>query len=144
MALIAWGTDPCPKCGAPVASDCGATLCAACAQLQATAESGYGEPAPIVEVALTELPWEVPATAERAEKGTRFGGVGYRVWFANGYGASVIRHLYSYGGPAGLWEIAVLDSDGELTYETPVTDYVVGRLSDSDVACVLREIAALR
>lgn len=62
--------------------------------------------------------------------------------FANGYSASVIQGPYSYGGPAGLWEIAVL-RDGRLDYSTPITDDVLGRLTDSEVGEVLAAIAAL-
>ena len=43
----------------------------------------------------------------------------------DGFGASVVRHPYSYGGAVGLWELAVLDSNGRLTYETPITDDVM-------------------
>lgn len=65
------------------------------------------------------------------------------VKFDNGYGASVVRHAYSYGGSRGLYELAVLDSDGDLTYSTPVTSDVLGFLTKADVAAALVEIAAL-
>ena len=32
----------------------------------------------------------------------------YVFQFENGFGASVIRGLYTYGGRQGLWELAVL------------------------------------
>ena len=48
-------------------------------------------------------------------------GVVSRTFFENGYGASVVRHEYSYGGKSGLYELAVLDSSGDLTYDTPIT-----------------------
>lgn len=67
--------------------------------------------------------------------------------FENGYGASVVRHRYSYGGRDGLWELAVIrfgsDGDYELVYDTPITSDVLGHLSDSEVEDVLRKIAAL-
>lgn len=56
--------------------------------------------------------------------------------FANGYGASVVRHQYSYGYEYGLWELAVLKSshDGwNLDYDTPIAEDVLGHLEPSDV-----------
>jgi hypothetical protein len=63
--------------------------------------------------------------------------------FNNGYGASVIRTENSYGGAAGLYELAVLDCNGDLTYDTPITDDVLGRLTEDDVTEALNRIAAL-
>jgi hypothetical protein len=65
------------------------------------------------------------------------------VTFANGYGASCVRSQFSYGGEQGLWEVAVLDKDGRLTYATPVSDDVIGHLEVEEVVDVLRQIAAL-
>lgn len=69
-------------------------------------------------------------------------------YFDNGYGASVIRHDYSYGGPEGLWELAVIEkSTGEkgfrLTYDTPVTDDVEGQLTEEEVEALLKQIKEL-
>ena len=77
-----------------------------------------------------------------------FGGVLYRFKFDNGYGASVIKHRYSYGSDQDLWELAVLDSfdrnpNGELTYDTPITDDVVGYLTDEEVRNLLEQIKGL-
>lgn len=71
------------------------------------------------------------------------GGDQYTFTFRNGYGASVVRNQFSYGGHEGLWELAVLDSEGRLTYATPVTDDVIGRMSEQDVSRVLYEVASL-
>jgi len=74
---------------------------------------------------------------------------GNRQWiyrFGNGYGASVVQGPYTYGGPMGLYELAVLVFDGddhELTYDTPVTDDVEGHLPLGEVADLLVRIAAL-
>ena len=70
-------------------------------------------------------------------------GIVARIVFENGYGASVVRHAYSYGGNNGLFEIAVLDSDGELCYTTPVTNDVIGYLRDIDVSDVMEKIQQL-
>jgi len=67
----------------------------------------------------------------------------YKIMFDNGYGASVIRGEYTYGGDKGYWELAVTDANGSLTYATPITDDVIGWLSDDDVADTLDRIAAL-
>ena len=71
------------------------------------------------------------------------GGTQRRYRFANGYGASVVNHSFSYGGAAGLWELAVTDHAGKLDYSTPITDDVLGHLSETKVQEILTQIAAL-
>ena len=63
--------------------------------------------------------------------------------FPNGYGASVVSHGVSYGGKKGLWEVAVLDADGSLCYDTPITDDVIGHLNDPEVDNILGQIFRL-
>ena len=63
--------------------------------------------------------------------------------FANGYGASVVSNSYSYGGKDGLFEVAVLDSDGEICYGTSVTSDVIGFLDFGSVADILKKIENL-
>lgn len=63
--------------------------------------------------------------------------------FDNGYGASVIRNDFSYGGRDGLYELAVLGLSGAITYETPITEDVLGWLTPLDVRAILRDIQAL-
>ena len=70
-------------------------------------------------------------------------GIISRITFENGYGASVVRHEYSYGGKDGLYELAVLNSDGELCYDTPVTNDVIGYLRTEDVTDVMAKIQQL-
>lgn len=77
--------------------------------------------------------------------------------FDNGLGASVIRNTYngipfSYGASEGLWELGVVKFNEDhvdenpsfsLTYETPITDDVLGYLTEEDVDRTLAEIEAL-
>lgn len=65
--------------------------------------------------------------------------------FENNFGASVIRHDSSYGGRDGLFELAVLTfaseaNDYELTYDTEITDDVLGHLTEEDVESLLKRI----
>ena len=62
--------------------------------------------------------------------------------FPNGYGASVIRHKGSYGYKKGLWEVAVL-FEGELCYDTEITNDVLGHLNDPEVDNILGKIFRL-
>lgn len=71
------------------------------------------------------------------------GGVQHEYKFPNGYGASVVRHKFSYGGDEGLWELAVLDRNGVLTYDTPITEDVIGYLTEEQVDAFLMLIEAL-
>lgn len=77
-----------------------------------------------------------------------FDGVQYIFEFENHYGASVIKHFGSYGHEADLWELAVMklnDKNGEwyLNYNTPITDDVIGRLTDEEVRKLLKQIKEL-
>ena len=77
------------------------------------------------------------------------GGVQKVYRFANGYGASVVRHAFSYGGSDGLWELAVVKFRGphfdqfDLDYDTPITDDVVGRITEDEVDALLDRIKRL-
>lgn len=66
-----------------------------------------------------------------------------RVLFPNGYGVSIVRHGYSYGGNSGLFEVAVLGEDGEITYSTPVTGDVLGWLSVQEVLDTMKAVSEL-
>ena len=63
--------------------------------------------------------------------------------FDNGYGASVVSNRMSYGGERGLFEIAVLDSNGKIVYDTPVTNDVEGFLDFVGVVETLDKIKNL-
>ena len=81
---------------------------------------------------------------EFGEHPSHIGGVQARITFENGYGASVVKTPYSYGGKDGLYELAVLGIDGHLTYDTPVTSDVIGYLRDIDVTDVMEKIQQLQ
>lgn len=79
--------------------------------------------------------------------------------FDNNYGASVVQFTIgafggSYGVEGGRWELAVLRFTGEgvsfddphnwgLTYDTPITDDVIGHLDDDEVQAILAQIRDL-
>ena len=71
------------------------------------------------------------------------GGVQARIQFDNGYGASVVCTPYTYGGDKGLYELAVFGSDGHITYDTPITNDVIGYLRPEDVTDVMEKIQQL-
>ena len=70
-------------------------------------------------------------------------GVKCRMMFENGFGVSVVSHTYSYGGKDGLFEVAVLDEDGDLTYNTPVTNDVIGFLNPDEVTEIMEQVQNL-
>ena len=66
--------------------------------------------------------------------------------FPNGYGASLIRHQFSYGGEDGKFEIAVIKFKGDdcdITYDTPVADDVLGHLSPEECIQIFNDILVL-
>lgn len=62
--------------------------------------------------------------------------------FDNGYGVSVIKSKFSYGGPAGLYEMAILH-EGFITYDSDITDDVLGHLTPEDVERYMAKVKAL-
>lgn len=76
------------------------------------------------------------------------GGMQYLFRFENHYGASVVKHSFSYGSGKDLWELAVIKFDPEngswyLTYTTPITEDVEGCLTDEEVRDLLQRIKEL-
>jgi hypothetical protein len=69
-------------------------------------------------------------------------GVRARINFDNGYGASVVKSPYSYGGNQGLYELAIIKDDA-ICYDTPITDDVLGYLTEDDVTKYLGQIQEL-
>jgi hypothetical protein len=67
--------------------------------------------------------------------------------FENNYGASVIKHFGSYGYEDDLFELAVLYFDEDdiyhLSYNTPITNDVIGYLSNDNVMDYLEKIKKL-
>ena len=66
-----------------------------------------------------------------------------KLQFDNGFGVSVVSHTFSYGGKDGLFEVAVLDKEGNLTYETSVTNDVIGYLNPEEVTEVMKQVQKL-
>lgn len=61
--------------------------------------------------------------------------------FANGFAASIVRGIGTYGADRGLFELAVLEA-GSLHYENPVArEDVRGELTPIEVLELLREIS---
>ena len=69
-------------------------------------------------------------------------GIVSRTQFDNGYEVSVVKSEHSYGGKDGLYELAIFKDD-EICYDTPITNDVLGYLSDKDVTEVLIKIQQL-
>lgn len=80
-------------------------------------------------------------------KPSRFNGERATVFFENGYGASIIRNIFSYGGDQGLYELALLKGesikDFEICYTTEITDDVIGHLTTEKVSDLLEQIQKL-
>ncbi len=74
----------------------------------------------------------------------------HRFRFENNYGASVIKHFGSYGFEGDLFELAVIrynpknkNSIGDLCYDTPITNDVIGYLTNDEVLELLEKIKNL-
>ena len=69
--------------------------------------------------------------------------------FPNGYGASVRRGEFTYGGKDNLYELAIVkfNSEGpddfEIVYDTGISEYVIGYLGQEEVYSYLTKIKLL-
>jgi hypothetical protein len=72
-----------------------------------------------------------------------FGGIQAQTVFNNGYGVSVINGGGAYTNGADAYELAVYGKGGEICYDTPITDDVLGHLSADEVSEVMQQHAAL-
>jgi hypothetical protein len=73
-------------------------------------------------------------------------GIQYLEFFPNGYGVSIVNHEFSYKSDSGDWELAVVIGDKdkyELTYDTPITDNVLGSLSENEVNDICIKVSEL-
>ena len=70
-------------------------------------------------------------------------GIQYYYQAENGYGASIIQTTGSYGEKQGLWELAILDSNGQITYDTLIMADVMGYLTEEEVNQTLEKIKNL-
>jgi hypothetical protein len=74
------------------------------------------------------------------------GGIQYKAFYPNGYGASIVKHSFSHGSSEGKWELAVLKGTKDnwnICYDTPITDDVLGYLSEKEVDSILEQIEKL-
>lgn len=98
------------------------------------------------EISLIEGAVEAAGIAAPVIRTSLNGGIQHVYRFDNGYGASVVNHLSSYGV-----ELAVVVWKGptaphhsfKLTYDTPVAGDVEGWLTPERLTSLLAEIAAL-
>ena len=71
----------------------------------------------------------------------------YAAFFENGFGISIICGMGTYGGNRDLFEIAVLLGDKthfELCYDTPITNDVIGYLTEAEVLEYAHKIKDLK
>jgi len=74
-----------------------------------------------------------------------------RMHFDNGYGVSIVKHPFSYGGSSytnneNEWEVAILfgnEKEWELTYNTPIANDVIGWLSEDEVTDIMIKVQEL-
>ena len=69
-------------------------------------------------------------------------GVQARMDFNNDFGISVIKFKGSYGYP-NLWEAAVFYKEN-ITYNTDITNCVLGNQSDDDITLLMKQIQLLK
>lgn len=66
-----------------------------------------------------------------------------KIYFDNGYGASIVKGAGTFGYEQDQYELALINWYGELQYDTPICDDVVGYLTESDVNKLIKKIKKL-
>ena len=64
-------------------------------------------------------------------------------YFQNGFGVSVVSGPYFYSNISGPYEVAILHKDGSITYDTPITNDVLGHLNRNEVTEIMRQVQEL-
>lgn len=77
------------------------------------------------------------------EENSQLIGIQAKMKFENGWGVSVIKSKWSYGGDEGLYEMAVLDKDGYISYNSGVIVDVAGYLTEEMVTELMRKVQGL-
>lgn len=68
----------------------------------------------------------------------------HKMFFDNGYGLSIVSHSFSYGGDRGLFEVALIDQDGDLIYNDALGfNDVQGFLNFHNVSELITQISQL-
>ena len=84
---------------------------------------------------------------DRFDELVEIGPINKGIWlqfkYPNGYGASVVWHIFSIGRENGLWELAVLDKDENIDCSTSVANDIVGNLTPDGVKELLNKIKNL-
>ena len=73
-------------------------------------------------------------------------GVQATIFFDNGHGASIIKTPYGYGGKEGFYGLAVIkanENGWDLNFNTPITNNVLGYLTENDLLNYLEKIKKL-
>lgn len=77
---------------------------------------------------------------EFKEHSHHYMGIQSHMDFHNGWGVSVVKSAYTYGGDKGLYELAVF-KDGHIHYDNPISKgNVVGCLRPEDISDVMKII----
>lgn len=69
-----------------------------------------------------------------------------RMFFPNGYGISVVAGEYAYSDNENPYECGVLKGNSDkwdLTYDTPITDDVIGYCDEEKVTEIMKQIQEL-
>lgn len=66
-----------------------------------------------------------------------------KVFFSNGYGASIVTGGCAHGDKEHPYEVAVMAGNCAITYDTPLTSDVVGYLDEAGVDDLLAKIEKL-
>lgn len=72
------------------------------------------------------------------------GGIARTLVFENGTKMSVVKHNFSYGGPQGLWEIAVINEEGDFITQDiwyDLDDDVMGYVTDLQLKKYISDVA---